>query len=115
MALAAGLYVVLMLGIVVSLGFMYLLVIIIANTRMFRPTPREIAFLGVFLFLIGVTLGLLIGSVMLLAAVTTSLAVIFALFLFVGRLRHWREDLRRGRALRKEGIKTTAEANNMRR
>ncbi len=115
MALAAGLYVVLMLGIVVSLGFLYSLVIIIANTRMFRPTPREIAFLGVFLFLIGITVGLLIGNVTLLAAVTTSLAVVFALFLFVGRLRHWRVDMRRARAMRKEGLKSSVEANNMRR
>jgi len=40
MVVAIGLDVVLMLGIVASLGLTYSVVIIITNMKMFRPTPR---------------------------------------------------------------------------
>jgi len=75
--------------------------------------PREIAFLGIFLFSMGVTVGLLIGNQLLLAGISTGLTVTFGLFLFVTRLRNWRQERRHRRAIRKEGPMSNLEAARM--
>ena len=115
MPLPVGTDVIVLLGIVAFLALGYLLVIVIANTRMFRPTPREIAFLGIFLLAMGMTAGLLIGGQVMFTAVAASLTVLFAAFLLISRLNGWRQKRREGRAFRSEGYKTAMETYNRRR